>query len=412
MQRLLLLMLFFAFSNVSAGLLTALSKLGKSADNVDLPSVHKLELPGELKDLDTVELKPGPDGQWRVIGGDGVTVDLAGQEKSSVLLIREHHLPRELSELTVIPAQWPLLVQGRGKVPIAIERHDGLALRYGGVRLAVSDIRALRHGLWLLQRPVRGRIVSFHNMDEVSGSSLLETMEGMSNQTLVLAGRLGEVELAPLRRMAEARDLSLVILQSETPNKVIRRFRSEMQRMRGNVDGLHDTVGDLYNRLLDPNNPAPLQLSVSRSGEQQLAVQQLAPTVPASSSLPEPIALVLATRSVALVVPDRARSEELEARIIQGVSSWIQFYLLGSAVLGYLAIGTCWRLWGRVWGRRPRSEYRLWPGYALTRFVQGLLFMLLFIPLFGLPGFLWAVLTISYSLFHFLFVRPVRWLMN
>ena len=106
---------------------------------------------------------------------------------------------------------------------------------------------------------------------------------------------------------------------------------------------------------------------------------------------------------------DERRQAELDRRIIPGIPSSIQIGYLLLLASGLFGLGTGWSWWARIWPTEDRTEYGSYVGYALARLVRGLAFVLVFLPLVGLPLFLryvglqlWALLTAP--------VRFMRWL--
>ena len=450
---LLLLALFSSYA--SAGLLNTFSRLGKMVNipDVDVP-LNKLELPENIKGFAPASIKPGADGEWEITLPDGSSVRVDDLLKQSVggadkpaLVIRVTDLPKDLHHFDSLPHDWPLLIQGRKNRLFELQRGGGAALGYGNIRLPVSNIDDIRDGLWQLQRPsARGglRYLRLDNkadaplaangtgsnigVETVGANALLNGMQALKNQTLVISGRIVDgrllgpgktadgVSLQKLHQLAADNDLQLVILESDRPQAVLKRVAHDMQQARRGVGVLHDSMGDFFNRLVDPANPSPIELRGHRSGEQQMAIQWRAveaegveDAAKLSVEMVQHLPLHLLLKSTALYGPDEARSRELGDRIVPNVPSWIQFYLIYSAILGVIALQTSWRLWKKVWALRPRREYRYLLLFLLLWPLHKLFFFVLFIPMFGGFSFVWLILWSIYRVFHFLLFRPVRW---
>ena len=427
----LLLLVLFS-SQLSAGLFGTLSKLGKAAGkaDVDIP-LNKLELPDNIKGFSPAGIKHGADGQWEITLADGTSVSvddllkqsMAGKEKPA-LVMRASDLPRKLRDFDSLPDDWPLLIQGKNDRLFELHRGNGAALGYGHLRLPVNSVGDIRDGLWQLQRPAAAGGVRFVSLD----SKLLDAMRTFKNQTLVLSGRIVDgrllgpgkkadgVSLQRLHQLAADNDIQLVILESDRPQAVLKMLARETHQARGGVGMLYDTVGDFFNRLVDPANPRPLELRSFRNGEQQMAIQWRAvPLAGAedvaklSVEMVQHLPLHLLLKSSTLLGPDEARRRELHDRIVPNVPSWIQFYLIYSAVLGVIALQTSWRLWKKMWALRVRREYPHLLLFLLLWPIHRLLFVVLFIPLFGGFSFFWLILSSIYRVFNFLLFRPVRW---
>jgi hypothetical protein len=106
---------------------------------------------------------------------------------------------------------------------------------------------------------------------------------------------------------------------------------------------------------------------------------------------------------------DESRQTELDRRIIPGIPSSLQISYVLALALGLFGLATGWSWWTRIWPAEDRADYGSYIGYALARFIRGLVFVLFFLPLVGMPLFLrclglqlWALLTAP--------IRAARWL--
>lgn len=447
----LLLLLALFSSSASAGLFGTFSKLGKlgGKGDVDIP-LNKLDLPDDIKGLAPASIKPGADGEWQITLPDGSSVrldELLAAKEKPALVIRDVDLPKDLHHFDGLPRDWPLLIQGKKNRLFELHRGSHSALGYGNLRLPVDNMADIRAGLWQLQRPAGGGGLRYLRLDEradtplapnaygsnigvemVGANALLDAMRTLRNQTLVLSGRIVDgrllaagktaegVSLHRLQQFAAEHDIKLVILEAEQPQALLKRLADNMQQARRNGDTLYDSVGDFFNRLVDPANPSPIELHSQHNAEQQMAIQWRAVEevraqngANISAEMAQHLSLHLLLKSATFYGPDRARSRELDDRIVPNIPSWIQFYLIYSVVLGVIALQTSWRLWKKVWAIRPRREYPHLLLFLLLWPLHKLLFLLLFIPLFGGFSFVWLILWSICRVFHFLLFRPLRW---
>jgi len=450
---LLLTILSLMAAPAQAGLFSTLSKVGKAVNKVDVDiPLNKLELPEGIKGGTPAAIKPGADGQWDITLADGTPtriVDLlrGSTEGSSrpALVIRDTDLPRDIRQFDNFPDDWPVLVQGRGGRLFELHRGGDPTLAYGRIRLPVKSAKDIRNALWQLQRPSTGGAIRFLQLDKqadlslpvngygsrvgverVGADGLIDAMQAIRNQTLVLSGRIVDgkllgvgnrssgVSLQKLRQVTDENDIQLIILESDQPAAVLKKVSHAMQSAKGRGDTLYDTIGDFFNRLTDPANPTPIKLHSSRSGEHQIAIQLKAADTKSvegasTAELALQVPLHLLLKSAIFHAPDQARSRELDDRIIPNVPSTIQFYIISSVVLGFFALNTSWRLWKRVWRLKPRREYRYLFLFLLLWPLHRLLFVLLFIPLFGNFSFIWLIVTSIYWVLDRILIRPVRW---
>ncbi|MCK5663078.1 MAG: hypothetical protein KAI17_06310, partial [Thiotrichaceae bacterium] len=108
--------------------------------------------------------------------------------------------------------------------------------------------------------------------------------------------------------------------------------------------------------------------------------------------------------------PDQQRSQELNDRIIPGIPSWIQFYILFSVILGFITPGTSWRLWKKIWALRPRREYQYLIAFLLSWLLHRLFFLILFMPVLGGFSFIWFLILTTYQIIKFTLFQPARWI--
>lgn len=95
------------------------------------------------------------------------------------------------------------------------------------------------------------------------------------------------------------------------------------------------------------------------------------------------------------------RQKELDLRLVPYVPAWVQGVYLGSLLAGVIG----WRLAGgwfaRIWPAEQRREYQGRIGYLLARGARLMAFVLLFLPLAGVPALLatmamqlWRLITL------------------
>lgn len=451
----ILCLLLLCPSASNAGLFSALSKISKVTKkaDVDIP-LNKIELPDNIKDFSPAIARPDADGQWNITLADGTTIhidDLLKQPERGksklALLIRSQDLPDHIKQFDNLPDDLPVFIQGKKNRLFELKRGESAALAYNNVLLPVKNINDIKDGLWMLQRPSMNKTVRFFQLakrpnsilqnntygssftvESATADSLIDSIKSFKNQTLVLSGRIIDGKLfgsgknssgllmKKLQKAAEDNDIHLVILDTDKPDLLLKKIAHSMQQAFQNNHIQHDTTADFFNRLVDPINPNQLELQLSHSGKTQMAIQwkanktDMLDVTNTPSEILKHMPAHLLLHSALSHTPDQQRSKELHDRIIPGISSDIQLYVIASIILGFTALGTSWKLWKKIWFLKARSEYShlilffmLWP-------VHRLLFLLLFIPALGMFSFFWLVISIIYRVFNFIFIRPSRWM--
>lgn len=117
-------------------------------------------------------------------------------------------------------------------------------------------------------------------------------------------------------------------------------------------------------------------------------------------------------RAADVYTRDRAAESELNARLIPGVPTYIQYPYLVSLVAGVLAWATARGWWGKVWPRSaPAAQYGFFRRF-LRAVPRESIYWLLFLPVVGLPAFiihslsqLWQAVTAPFRWLRRIFLR-------
>jgi hypothetical protein len=91
-----------------------------------------------------------------------------------------------------------------------------------------------------------------------------------------------------------------------------------------------------------------------------------------------------------LVATERRR--ELSWRIVPAMPSAAQWVYGATLLVGVLGWRTARRWWARLWPAEGRAEYAGTSGYVMARTVREIVFVLLFLPIAGLPAALMGAL--------------------
>lgn len=117
----------------------------------------------------------------------------------------------------------------------------------------------------------------------------------------------------------------------------------------------------------------------------------------------------IATQGIQVFARDAAHERELDARIVPGIPSAIQYVYLGSLVAGLLAWQVSFAWWRRSWPPEQRNEYARRIGYYAARCARLLAAVFVFLPLVGFPALLWLGVLQVWGMITAPF-RAVRWL--
>jgi hypothetical protein len=380
--------------------------------------------PDEIKRAPALLLPGGPQGGTLTLHLTQDAVFRQGQDLSKLAI------PADL-RLALGPASYRLVPR------------PGTAGRYlaevrPNLLLELTDREAVAEVLWQLRRPVRAlrvRVLALELggppdlspaprkgagaepalIDTVDPYRLPAAMKSIAGQTAVVVGRVEgqllyfrpasgpeqSVMLADLVAAATASDVNLLVLHAATPRQPGGR---NWLWQRVQVSGLEGalaraTLADFLDALAADRGR--LMVSLSRDGGR--VTLGLRPAE-GERARPEPGGigdLVAGTIAgvTGRVVPwaadayfvssDRAR--ELEARIVPGIHSGVQFGYLALLAAGLIGLRFAGRWWHRVWPPEQRAEYASRLGYRAAVGVRFVGFLLIFLPLVGLAAAPWTM---------------------
>ncbi|MDP1911104.1 MAG: hypothetical protein Q8K85_22625, partial [Hyphomicrobium sp.] len=100
----------------------------------------------------------------------------------------------------------------------------------------------------------------------------------------------------------------------------------------------------------------------------------------------------VAVKSVEVFARDAARERELDSRIVPGIPSGLQIFYLCAVAAGVLSLPVSLGWWSRLWPQENRAEYAGRIGFYAARAVRWLAFIMIFLPVAGIPAFAWTCL--------------------
>ena len=251
---------------------------------------------------------------------------------------------------------------------------------------------------------VRGQTVIITGI--VDGDALHVTSSGLVADALSISN---------LRGAAEAADVNLVILQSaSTRQPGGRNWLWQKVEVAGLKDALNKTTyADFFDTL--GSSRTSLSVTASQDGYGRTLLQVVPPPAgggsvlgnygPWAGDVADELAGRIAVHSVTAFVRDKSREDELDARFIPGIPSWIQILAFMNICLGFVAHQVAWGWWKKIWPPEERSEYGSAFGYHVARAVRFLAFLFIFLPLAGGLGFMWIMMLAFWDALH----APARW---
>lgn len=425
-------------------------RLGLGA--LDSAAAHVAALP-RLSKSTALAAHVTPEGHWKFMNRDGEVFTAATPEelaRAVPALAPERaagdRLALYLSEDTVftrrrtlkdLPADADLHVVV-GRDAYRLRRPDagaGLAAEVRpGVLLTLGERALFEEAVYRLARPLNRssiRVLALESggparlsaaprfdpatkaalVDEVDPAALPAALASLKGQTAVVSGRVdgltlafrgadgGErtLDVARLVQAAEEADVNLVLIATGAAHQPGgRNWLWQKVAVAGLDEALgRATFGDFLSALGGAGGDLAVTAAPSAMGRVVLSALPVekAGAVPLSGTLSEWIGDLtgdMAVRSVEVFARDAAGERELDARILPGIPSALQYAYLGALVAGLLAWPVSRAWWARLWPPEDRREYAGRLGYAAARAARLAAFLLVFLPLAGLPALIWT----------------------
>ncbi|MBA4130327.1 MAG: hypothetical protein C0519_02770 [Hyphomicrobium sp.] len=272
-------------------------------------------------------------------------------------------------------------------------------------------------------------------VDKIDPARLATSFARVRGQTVILTGRIedgalkfidagrgsGTLPLDQVRSAARTADVNLVIVKADTPRQP---GGKNWLWQTSTIPGLdtavkQQTVGDFLSSIAPQSGSLTV---ITRRDGYGRAILDATPPDGAAAPISDTVTGWLdslagealgriAIAGIEADMRDESRQRELDARLIPGIPAALQWSYLIALGLSLFGLGTANAWWNRIWPPEDRAEYGSFAGYALARAVRMILFVLIFLPVAGLPLFIrylalqaWAILTAP--------LRALRWLRN
>ena len=452
-----------------AGLAGRAGRLGLGA--LDDAAAHVAALPRLAKGT-PLAAHVTPEGHWKFANRDGevftaATPDELARVKSTLApgAAADESLALYLSEDTVFARRALLKDLPEAELYVVVGK-DAYRLRPGatpddlvaefrpGVVVGLGDRTLFEEAVYRLGRPLNRaniRVLALEPggpahlsgaprydpatkaalVDSVDPAALPAALSGLRGQTALVTGRVDggtltfrpsrgpeqTLDIARLVKAAEDADVNLVLLGTgATHQPGGRNWLWQKVAVAGLDDALkRATFADFLSALGGSGSELAVKAAPGSHGRVVLsAVPAPSATAPLTDTFGQWIGELtghVAVRSVEVFARNAAEERERDARLIPGIPADLQYAYLGFLVLGVLGLSVARAWWARIWPPEDRSEYSGRIGYLAARAARVLAFILLFLPVAGLPAFLWTSVLYIWGLL----TAPARgwsWLRN
>lgn len=395
-----------------------------------------------------------PDELQRVLPALAPDAVKAGETKLT-LYLSEDTVVRNRAALDQIPADADLhvvtdagtfaLTRGAGPFDLTVRLKPNLTM-------AVRGPEDFHETLYLLSRPLNksnirtlalapGAPKALSSAPKIDGASklpavdilapeaLAQSFDRVRGQTVLVTGRVADGklimqpssgpevrhDLSELLSAASRNDVNLIILRNETGLQPGGRNwlwqTLEVGGLKGAADGA--TFGDFLDTLAARRGGFELTTAAEGSGRVQLSAVPIADgaglaadAANAARDVASNIAGELVSAAVDVHARDSAAQSELDGRLVPGIPTYIQIPYLMGLVAGVLGWATARGWWARIWPAVSVGEANrptlAWP----RRLVRELAYLLVFLPVAGLPAFVWQAMVQFWGVV----TAPFRWI--
>lgn len=264
-------------------------------------------------------------------------------------------------------------------------------------------------------------------VDAVDPDSIARALSSLRGQTALLVGRIDgnsitfqpssgpEISrtLAELRSAARDYDVNLVVLHADTPRQPGGRnwFWQRIEIGGFSKAVAKATFADFVDALAARSGAMHLTAASDGHGRVQFAAVAQArggAVESVQSTLSDWTGYVtgeIATKAIHVYARDEERDRELDARLIPGVPAYIQIPYFAGIIAGLMVWAGTWPLWQRIWPLSTRRPDQRWIVHMLTNVPNFAAFLLVFLPIAGLPAFIASMIVGLWQVV----MAPIRW---
>lgn len=272
-------------------------------------------------------------------------------------------------------------------------------------------------------------------VDQVDPAALPQALSALKGQTALISGRIDgnmlafrassgveqTLDIGKLVQAAEAADVNLVLLKTGTTHQPGgRNWLWQTVAVSGLDDALkRATFADFLSALGGAGSELTIKAASAPHGRVTFTA---VPTTTASTPLTDKlggwigwdnwlgdITGNVVVKAAEVYARDEQRERELDARIVPGIPSALQFAYLGSLVAGLIAWQVSFTWWRRLWPAEQRREYAGRFGYIAARVARFLACVLVYLPVVGIPALFWLGALQLWNMITWP-IRAARWL--
>ncbi|MBL8882517.1 MAG: hypothetical protein JNL45_05620 [Hyphomicrobium sp.] len=265
-------------------------------------------------------------------------------------------------------------------------------------------------------------------IDKVAPERLEGSLRALRGQTALIVGRIengkiafkpssgGEVasDLDELLAAAREADVNLVLLNAGTPLQPGgRNWLWQSIEVGGLDDAMSKaTFGDFLDAIGARRAPMTVSAASDGAGRVHLKAQagEAGGAVEAAqgtlADLMGHVTGEVISNTLDIHARDQSSQLERDARIVPGIPTYIQMPYLVSVIGGLLGWPVSRTWWSRIWPPRSRAQGESWISHRLKGLPNFLVYLLAFLPIAGLPAFIWHGLVHLWTAVS----APFRWL--
>lgn len=271
------------------------------------------------------------------------------------------------------------------------------------------------------------------SIEAVDPDALAAALTSLRGQTVIVSGNIRQgllkytpvrgseqtLDLETLRAAARQADVNLIVLKSSSPRQPGgETLLWQTVGIPGLEDGLKNaTFADFLHALSGKDKGLTVTASETVAGRVRFeALPNSDSVVPLGDQIGtwigdavSEITGNLVIEGIEVAARDKKSEREHDLRLFSWLPSEYQFLYLGAMIAGVLGLALARAWWQRLWPSERREDYRNAFGFHAARLARLLIFLLIFLPVVGLPAFLCTYLVWFASILFAPF-RFLRWL--
>lgn len=241
-------------------------------------------------------------------------------------------------------------------------------------------------------------------LKKLKGQTAIVTGEvnGQNLRFYSASGYAGELPIADIRAAARNCDVNLIVLRSNSATQPgAKNWLWQTVRIDGLETALNrPTLADVLQSLTVRSGPLDVSADAGGKGRIIIHARPGAGVESGAGShiggwvdvLTEQTAGTIATNGIDAYMRNKNREQEYSSRIIPGIPSDWQILYMISFIAGLIGFGVVRQWFRAIWPLEQRAEYAGAFGYQAARGVRAMAFLIIFMPLAGIPGLIWSFL--------------------